>query len=148
MRDIFIDSINLHNGFGSTTLPLSPPLYAVNVFGNIQLFKFGECSPSSQYTFSLNDAYFKNKLKNFISSGAMVSSTASLLYLYKQNPDQNYIRTKFYGNLHVQNSHYASVIIDTKHCVIQTCDSLNNHNESFTNTVTLMRKWIKNDVNH
>ena len=41
IRDIFIDSIDLHNGFGSTTLPLSSPLYAVNVFGIIQLFKFG-----------------------------------------------------------------------------------------------------------
>ena len=50
--------------------------------------------------------------------------------------------TKFYGNLFVQNSHYLTFIIDTKHRAVQTCDSLNNHDEFFTNSVTLMRKWI------
>ena len=58
----------------------------------------------------------------------MVSSIASL--------------TKLYGNLNVQNSHFVSIIINTKHHLVSTCDSFNNHNESFTNTVTLMHKWI------
>ena len=91
-------------------------------------------SSSYQYKLSLDDKYFENKLKKFIRSGAMVSSIASL--------------TKLYGNLNVQNSHFVSIIINTKHHLVSTCDSFNNHNESFTNTVTLMRKWIKNDVNH
>ena len=86
IRDIFIDSINLHNKFDSTSLPSSPPLFAVNVFGIIQLFKFGESFPSKLYKLSLDDKYFENKLKNFISSESMVSSIASLLHLYKQNP--------------------------------------------------------------
>ena len=122
IRDIYINSINLLNNFESTTLPSSPPLYVVNIFGIIQLFKFGECSPSNQYKFSLDDKYFENKMWNIISSGAMVSSITSLLHLYNQNPDQNHKLTKFYGNLHVQNSHYGSVIINTKHCLLQTCD--------------------------
>ena len=63
IRYIFIGSINFHNGFGSNTLPSSPPLYAVNVFSIIQLFKFGECSPSNQYKLSLYDKYFENKMK-------------------------------------------------------------------------------------
>ena len=44
IRDIFIDSIDPRIGFGSTTLPLSSPLYAVSVFGIVQLFKFGDTS--------------------------------------------------------------------------------------------------------
>ena len=46
---IFIDSINIHHGFGSSILPLSPSIYEVNVFGIIQLFKFGECYPSNHH---------------------------------------------------------------------------------------------------
>ena len=142
IRDKFIDSINVHDYFVSPAIPLSPHIYAFNVFGIIQLFKFGECSLSNQYKLSLDDKYFENKLKNFISSGAMVSSIASLLHRYKQNPDWNHKLTKFYGNFHVKNLYYVSAIIDTKHSIVQTCDSFNNHDESFTNTVTLMRKWI------
>ena len=72
----------------------------------------------------------------------MVSSITLLLHLYKQNPDQNHKLTKFNGNLHVQNSHYISVIIDIKHRLISTGDSFNNHDEPFTNIAPLMRKWI------
>ena len=70
----------------------------------------------------------------------MISMIASLLYLYKQNSDRNHNLTKLYGNLHVKNTHYVSVIIsiNTKHCLVQTCDSFNNHDNTFTNTVTLM----------
>ena len=142
IRDIFIDFINLHHGFGSSTLSSLPFIYAVNVFGIIQLFKFSEYSSSNHHKLSLDDKYFEIILKNFISSGDMVSLIASLLHLYKQNPDQNHKLTKFYGNLYVKNSHYVSVIIDTQHHLVQTCDSFNNNNDSFTNTVTLMRKWI------
>ena len=90
-----MDSINLHNGFGSTTLLSSPPLYAINVFGIILLFKFGVCSPSYQCKLSLDDKHFENKLKNFISSEVMVSSIASLIHLYKQNPYRNHKLTSF-----------------------------------------------------
>ena len=83
-------------------------------------------------------------LKNFVSSGAMMSSIVSLLLHYKQNPDQNHKLTNFYG-LHIKKSHYESVIIDTKNRFLQMCDSFNNHNYSFTNFVTLISK---NDVNH
>ena len=72
----------------------------------------------------------------------MVSSITSLLYLHKQNLDQNHKLTKFYGNLHVQNSNCVSIIIETKYCFVQIYDFFNNHVESFTNTVTLMLKWI------
>ena len=46
--DLFIDSINLHNGFESNKLPSSPPIFAINVFGIIQLFKCAECSPNKR----------------------------------------------------------------------------------------------------
>ena len=32
MRDLYIDSINLHNGFFELSLPLKTPLYANNVY--------------------------------------------------------------------------------------------------------------------
>ena len=38
IRDIFIDSINLHNGFGTSKLQSSPFIYAVNVFGFVQVW--------------------------------------------------------------------------------------------------------------
>ena len=41
IRDFFIYSINLYHGFGSSMLPSSPSIYAANVFGINQLFKFG-----------------------------------------------------------------------------------------------------------
>ena len=73
----------------------------------------------------------------FISSGAMVSSIALTSASLETKS-----RSKLYGNLHVQNSRNVIVIIDTKHCFVQACDSFNNHDESFTNTMILMHKWI------
>ena len=40
MRVLFIDSIDLHNGFLKKSLPPNPPLFAINVYGTMQLFKF------------------------------------------------------------------------------------------------------------
>ena len=42
VQDHFIDSINLHNGFTTNKFLQDPPLYAVNIFGIIQLYKYGE----------------------------------------------------------------------------------------------------------
>ena len=48
VQDLFINSINLYNGFTSNKFTKNPPLHTVNIFRIIQLFKYDECSPSNQ----------------------------------------------------------------------------------------------------
>ena len=87
---------------------------------------------------SLDNEYFKNELKKFISPVSMVSSTASFLHFYKQNHNHNHKLHKFYGNLYVRNTSYISVVINTKRQLVQTCDSLHNQNGAFTNIATFI----------
>ena len=104
------DSINRHNGFTTNKFPQNPPLYAVNIFGIIQLFKYGECSPSNQYCLNIHDVDFEKKLKHYISNGAMVSSIANIMEIYKLNPKHNL--TRYFGTLYVNQMHYVSIFID------------------------------------
>ena len=103
--DLFLDSINLHNGFESNKLPPNPPIFAINVFGIIQFFKCAECSPNKKYNLKLDDPNFKWQLKNYYNEGVMASSIASLLNEYKGKTGHNL--SKFYGILHVNTNHYV-----------------------------------------
>jgi hypothetical protein len=139
--DLFLDSINLHNGFESNKLPPNPPIFAINVFGIIQLFKCAECSPNDQYNLRLDDTDFEWNLRDHYSEGVMASSIATLLNEYKSKTGHNL--SKFYGILHVNSNHYVTVIIDINKRTVETCDSLQVGKASLKNpTVVLMRKWI------
>ena len=61
VRDLFIDSINLHT---THKYPQDPPLYAVNIFRIIQLFKYGECSPFNQNRLNIHNVDFA-KIEEF-----------------------------------------------------------------------------------
>ena len=157
LLDLFIDSINLHNGFESNELPNNPPIYAVPVFGIMQLFKVGECHPNNQYNLSLDDENFDMKLKNYVSLGYMSSSIGTLMHQYRTRKDDKI--TKFYGILHINNNHFVSVFIDIEQRTVETCDSYHtgkgfrdfsadsgddseSKEDQDTETVVLMRKWI------
>ena len=64
--DLFIDPINLHNGFELNKLPSNPSIFAINVFRIIQLFKCAECSSNKLYNLKLDDQNFKMKLKTIL----------------------------------------------------------------------------------
>ena len=92
--NLFIESINLHDGFESNELPTNPLIYAVPVFDIVKLFKFGVCNPNNQYKLSLDDKHFDMKLKNHISLGYTSSLIATLLHQHQTSKDDHI--TKFY----------------------------------------------------
>ena len=139
VRNLFIDSIDLHNVFTTNTFPDNLPLYAVNIFRIIQLFKYGECSPSNQYCLNIDDAN-SEKIKNYISNRSMVSSIANIMEIYKLKP--KYHITNFFGTLYVNQIHYVSVFIDTESRRVYTCDSLPHASNYQTDTIILIRKLI------
>ena len=57
--NFFINSINLRNGFTTNKVPQDPPLYAVNIFGIIHLFKYGECSSYKIYYLNISNVDLK-----------------------------------------------------------------------------------------
>ena len=77
MLDLFIDSINLYDGFESNKLPSNPPIFAINVFGITQIFKFAECSPNKQYNLRLDDQNFEIKLKKYFGQVLIALSIAT-----------------------------------------------------------------------
>ena len=92
VQHIFIDFIN--TGFTTHKFPKDPPLYAVNIFEIIQLFKYGEYSPFNQNLLNIYNVDFEKKLKNSISNGSMVSSIAIIMEIYKLKPKHHL--TKFF----------------------------------------------------
>ena len=139
-RNIFMDSVNLLNGFRKDCLPSSPPIYAVNAFGITPLHKYAKSSSSHYNCLEIHDKSFSRKLKNFIVNYPMRSTLANVLFSYRKEDTMKLSR--FYANLHVRKNHYVSVFIDIDKRTVHTCDSLQNNTEKTTKAVTLLRKWI------
>ena len=150
-RNIFIDSVNLLNGIRKNLLPSSPPVYAVNVFGITPLYKYAKTNTMTTNSLSLIDLNFETKFKNLIIKSPMRSTLANVLHAYRGN--DNLYLNRFYGNLHVDNTHYVSVFINVDERTVHTCDSLVQKPKTLTllqkysvkqntNNVTLLRKWI------
>ena len=125
MRDFFIDSIYLHSGFLKKMLPPNPPLFAINVYGIMQLFKFAECNTNKRLHIKLDDYTFKEKLKNSILNESTKSSAALSLQNYRK---KDLSLTKLYGNLHLGNMYYVIVFIDKNTKTVQTIDPLGQDN--------------------
>ena len=87
----------------------------------MQLFKFGECHPNTQYNLSLDDKKFDIKLKNYISQGYMSLLIVTLFHQYQTRKDDDI--SKFYVILHTNNNHFVGVFIDIEQCTVETCDS-------------------------
>ena len=121
-RNIFIDSVNLLNGFRKDCLPSSPPIYAVNVFGITPLHKYAKSSSSHYNCLEIHDKSFSRKLKNFIVNYPMRSTLANVLFSYRK--EDTLKLSRFYANLHVRKNHYVSVFIDIDKRTVHTCDSL------------------------
>ena len=123
--DLFIDFINLDNGFTTNKFPQDFPFYAVNIFGIIQLFKYGYSNmvnvPHPINIASIYTTLNLKKLKNCIGKGLMVSSIANLMEIYILEP--NHHLTKFFGTLCVNQMHYVSALIETESRRVYTCDS-------------------------
>lgn len=144
VRDIFIDSVNLHHLFSEDILPTSFPIYAVNVYGIIPLYKYAECSPYSEINLTLEDENFEHKFKSCIVKNPMRSVLSNILKKSRENKTTTL--NQFYANLHVNDTHYVSLFIDVKERTVYTCDSFKCNEEGGNEVVTLMRKWIAKSI--
>ena len=108
--EVFIDSINLHNGFESIYLELSNYSNELNALQtNNMIWNWMTKT--------------EMKLKIYYSQDLMALSIETLLNKYKAKIGLNL--SMFYGILRVNKNHYVTVFIDINKCsTIVTCDSL------------------------
>ena len=59
-------------------MPPNPPLFAINVHGIMQLFKFAECNTNKRLHIKLDDQNFEEKLKSSILTKSIKSTVALL----------------------------------------------------------------------
>ena len=145
VRDIFLDSVNLHNELDSPTLPSPPPIYAINVFGITPLYKYAICSDDSSFNIDINEKdNFEQKLKQSICELSMRSRLANILKAHHFQTN-NKIK-QLYGNLHINGMHYVSVFIDLDKKSVETCDPHVAYFSSSEKSVTLIRKWISKSM--
>lgn len=145
VRDIFLDSVNLHNELDSITLPSPPPIYAINVFGITPLYKYAICSDDSSYNIDIKQFdSFEEEIKHAICGLSMRSTLGNILKAYRFQTD-NKIK-QLYGNLHINGMHYVSVIIDLDKKLVETCDPHVSNFTSSEKSVTLIRKWISKSM--
>ena len=101
MQDIFIDSINLHNGFLKKSLPPNPILFAINDYGIMQLFKFAECNTKKRLHTKIDDQNLR-KIKNI---NINCINKIPCCFIPTKLLKKKHSLTKFYGNLHAGNMH-------------------------------------------
>ena len=140
VRDLFMDSVNLMNGFVNTdNLPEGSPIYALGAYMITQLYKFSTCHPNPEVALDLNRTDFEDKLHTAVSTYGIRSIIANII---KTSNDQPNEIDRFYANLCVSNVHYCSVFIDKDFQSVETCDSIKNPPSEIKDTLILMRKWI------
>ena len=145
VRDIFLDSVNLHNELDSPTLPSPPPIYAINVFGITPLYKYAICSDDNSFNIDIKEKdNFEQKLKQSICELSMRSRLANILKAHHFQTN-NKIK-QLYGNLHINGMHYVSVFIDLDKKSVETCDPHVAYFRSSEKSVTLIRKWISKSM--
>ena len=80
VRDLFMDSVNLMNGFVNIdNLPFGTPIYALGAFMIMQLLKFSKCHPNPEVALDLKAPDFEDNLEWAVSNFGIRSSIANIM---------------------------------------------------------------------